>query len=145
MNIKGFDHMNLTVKDFDETVDWYRRVFNFELVERDVTEGVLWGILRSEGGEGDAMLCIYQYPDRKFLDRHELKRRDIHGISHWGFRINDEEKWKETLDREGLTYITYDNPFSKAWYVQDPTGYEIEVALWENDQVRFHPMKVTHA
>ena len=104
MNIKGFDHMNLTVKDFDETVDWYRRVFNFELVERDVTEGVLWGILRSDGGEGDAMLCIYQYPDRKFFDRHELKRRDntIDGLyDYWILgrdAENQEPRWSIIRD-----------------------------------------------
>ena len=28
-------------------------------------------------------------------------------------------------------------PHATAWYVLDPTGYEIEVALWDDDVVRF--------
>ena len=132
MTIKGFDHLNLTVSDFDETVDWYHRVFGFRIVEEDVTDGVRWGILRS----GDQMLCIYEHNRREFWDRHELKRKGIHGISHFGFRIEDEKEWLATLQREDITPVTWDYPHSKSWYVADPTGYEIEVALWKNG-VRF--------
>ena len=28
-------------------------------------------------------------------------------------------------------------PHSTSWYVVDPTGYEIEVALWNEDRVTF--------
>ena len=61
MNVRHLDHINMTVRDFDQTVDWYGRVFDFELVEEDLTEGVRWGVIRS----GDAMLCIYEHPHRE--------------------------------------------------------------------------------
>ena len=63
MDVAGFDHLNLTVRDLDESVAWYRRIFRFALVEQGVREGVRWGILRSEDGRGSAMLCIYERPE----------------------------------------------------------------------------------
>lgn len=40
MKVRHLDHINMTVDDFVETVDWYGRVFGFELVEEAVTEGI---------------------------------------------------------------------------------------------------------
>ena len=131
MDIKGFDHVNLSVRDFDASVDWYGRVFHFSLVEEGVSDGVRWGILRA----GDSMLCIYEYPEREFVDRHELKARGIHGINHLGFRIEDEQEWLKTMKRENVHASFWDWPHSRAWYVCDPTGYEIEVAYWKNGVV----------
>jgi catechol 2,3-dioxygenase-like lactoylglutathione lyase family enzyme len=125
------DHVNLTVRDFKETVDWYRKVFQFKLVEEALSDGVRWGILRSKEGSGDHMLCIYEYAERSFWDRHELRRRGLHGVSHWGFRISDPAAWLETLRRLGLDAARWEYPHSVSWYVQDPTGYEIEVAYWK--------------
>jgi len=89
MKIRNLDHVNMTVGDFDETVDWYRRVFGFELVEDKVTDRVRWGVIRS----GNAMLCIYEHPHRKHLDRFKLEDRDLHGMAHFGFRITDADEW----------------------------------------------------
>ncbi len=70
ITVKHLDHINLSVTDFDQSIDWYARIFDFELVEEALQDGVRW-------------------------------------------------------------------PHSLAWYVKDPTGYEIEVALWNDDEVRF--------
>ena len=55
-------------------------------------------------------------------------------------RITDREAWTDTVERESVT-VGYGGevrwPHSSAWYVTDPTGYEIEVALWDDDTVRF--------
>jgi hypothetical protein len=61
-------------------------------------------------------------------------------MAHFGLRIADEEAWLETVDREKIE-ILYGGEIawfhSRSWYIKDPTGYEIEVALWEGDQVAF--------
>ena len=33
MKVKQLDHLNLSVQDLDESIDWYRRVFGFSVVE----------------------------------------------------------------------------------------------------------------
>lgn len=140
MQATRIDHVNFTVRDFEESADWYRRVFGFEVVEKSERDGQPWGVLRSEGGRGEAMLCIYQAPEREFVDRFGLRDRKIHGFGHFSLRIHDEAEWLETLEREKIA-VLYDGlvqwPHSRSWYITDPTGYEIEVVLWKDEQVAF--------
>ena len=76
----------------------------------------------------------------------ERGRRKLHGVAHIGLRILDANEWLATAKRENLE-INYGGvvewPRSRSWYVTDPTGYEIEVACWENDRVRFAPLSTT--
>ncbi len=136
MKVQQLDHLNLTVQNLDETIAWYGRVFGFELVERAIQDGTHWGVIRSE----DAMLCIYEAPDREHLDGNKLRERGLHGLSHFGLRITDRAAWEQTVEREGLELLyggLIEWPHSLAWYVADPTGHEIEIALWNEDTVRF--------
>lgn len=129
------DHLNLTVHDLDETTAWYERVFGFTLAEEGVWEGVRWAILRS----GDTMLCAYHRPEFHFMENDGLRNRPLHGIRHAGFRITDESRWRETIERERLEVEEIVYPHSRSWYVHDPTGYEIEVVCWNDDRVAFEP------
>ena len=141
MKVKHLDHLNLTVRSFEESADWYRRIFGFEVVEDEVSEGTRWGVLRS----GDALLCIYENPDREFADRFQLRERNLHGVAHFALRILDENEWLEIARREGVT-INYGGevtwPHSRSWYIQDPTGYEIEVVRWNDDRIRFEAEEI---
>lgn len=129
--ISMLDHANFTVRDLDESIDWYGRVFGYRVVERGVDDGVRWCIMLC----CDAMICIYEHPDREYIDRHEAGKRNLHYISHVGVRIDDREEWEQTIEKEGLT-IEYGGeikmPHGSSWYIFDPTGWEIEVALWDN-------------
>lgn len=139
MGVSGLDHLNLTVRDFAETVAWYGRVFRFVLVEEGLWEGIRWGILRSGEGRGPAMLCIYEHRDYRSPGQDALKDGRLHGIRHFGVRIGDEGEWRATLSRERLESEEMRWPHSTSWYVTDPTGYDIEVALWDGDRVAFGP------
>jgi lactoylglutathione lyase len=140
MTATAIDHLNFTVNSFDESAEWYGRVFGFRVVERQVDEGLPWGVLRSDDGAGGSMLCIYEAPQRELLDRFALRDRGQHGFAHFGVRIRDEAAWLQTLQRENLQVLyggVVEWPHSKSWYIKDPTGYEIEVALWNEDRVSF--------
>jgi catechol-2,3-dioxygenase len=133
MKVSHLDHLNLTVKNIDESAEWYHKLFGFSQVEGGTRGGVRWSILRS----GDAMLCIYEHPELADPDEHEGQS---HKIYHFGLRITDREKFEKLvkLHKVPLAYggaIRY--PHSWSWYVTDPTGYEIEVALWDEDRIRF--------
>jgi catechol 2,3-dioxygenase-like lactoylglutathione lyase family enzyme len=137
MTVTHLDHLNLTVRDFEETASWYGRVFGFEVVEKETdAQGCPWGVLRA----GDALLCIYENRNLRFEEPAVRRARGAHGINHFGLRITDRGEWERTMEREGLV-AEYGGavrwPHSTAWYIQDPTGYEIEVALWDGDTVRF--------
>jgi catechol 2,3-dioxygenase-like lactoylglutathione lyase family enzyme len=137
MQVKHLDHLNLSVRDFEETAGWYGRVFGFEVVERGMYEGQPWGVLKS----GDAMLCVYQHPElSRAPDSDDLAEAGFHRISHFGLRITDRKAWEATVKREKIR-VLYSGavrwPHSTAWYISDPTGYEIEVALWDDDTPKF--------
>jgi len=135
MMVKQLDHVNLSVASFAESAAWYRRVFGFQVVEQGVIENRPWGVLRS----GDALLCIYERPDLKFAGYRVQQGRGMHALAHFGLRITDRKAWEETIAREKVScvYSDFRYPHSTSWYVVDPTGWEIEVALWDNDAVQF--------
>lgn len=137
MDVEGFDHLNLSVRDLGESAAWYGRVFGFARVEEGVWEGVRWAILRSGGGRGGAMLCLYEHPDFQALDGEALRARRLHGLRHFGWRLGNEEEWRATVAREGLEVEEMRWPRSTSWYVTDPTGYDIEVAVWKAGRVSF--------
>jgi catechol 2,3-dioxygenase-like lactoylglutathione lyase family enzyme len=132
MKIKQLDHLNLSVRDLEETEDWYGRVFGFEVVERGIYNGAPWSILRA----GDAMLCAYEHPERVSLEA----SIDAHRVNHFGFRIADPNVWRDTVLRQHIE-VKYGGevrwPYSTAWYVRDPSDYEIEVVHWDGDQISF--------
>lgn len=137
MSVTQLDHLNLSVRDFDETAEWYRRVFGFEVVEENSdAKGVRWGVLKA----GEAMLCIYQHPDAEMVQGSDVIAKGMHAVKHFGLRIHDRKQWEATLEREKLE-LHYDSPVawphSTAWYVADPTGWEIEVVLWDGDEIAF--------
>jgi catechol 2,3-dioxygenase-like lactoylglutathione lyase family enzyme len=131
LGIQQLDHLNLTVASFDETVAWYSRVLGFRLVERGVEAGRPWGVIRA----GDAMLCIYERPDL------QAPAADaFHRVSHFALRITDVQAWRATVEQEQLELghnSPVEWPASTAWYITDPNGYEIEIAAWRDNTIRF--------
>lgn len=136
MQVKHLDHLNLSVASYEETVEWYRRVFGFEVVEQGIYDKKPWGIIRA----GEAMLCIYEDPGREILGGDGLRARRLHGLNHFALRITDLKAWEETMRRENILPAfggEWKWPHSTSWYIEDPTGYQIEVAAWTDDTVRF--------
>lgn len=136
MKTLGLDHLNLSVQNFEDSAEWYRKVFGFEIVERGIYGGHPWGVLRA----GDSMLCAYESPDLILPQDGNPEHKRLHRIYHFGLRIADRKHWEETLKLHNIrTYfaspVAY--PHSQSWYVKDPTGYTIEVALWSDGEVRF--------
>lgn len=131
MNVSNLDHLNLTVSNLDESKQWYGKIFGFSEVEGGVRSGTRWSILRS----GDAMLCMYEHPELS-----TPADEQCHRIHHFGLRIKDREDFEEKLSQFSVPVeyggaIRY--PHSWSWYISDPSGYEIEVALWDGDEISF--------
>lgn len=132
MLVSGLDHLNLNVQNVAKTVEWYKNVFGFYLVEQGIANGKPWNIIRC----GNAMLCLFENEDVKL-------RENASTLNHFGLRITSREKWEKTIERENIV-ILYGGPVrwphSTAWYIQDPMGHEIEVVLWDDDTIQFDPI-----
>lgn len=136
MKVRNLDHLNLSVQNFDETVEWYGRVFGFVKVEEGVQDGVKWGVIKG----GDAMLCIYERPNLKKLNWKEDADAGRHYVAHFGLRVEDQAEWEAAIETHGLK-LEYGGviewPFSLAWYLTDPTGHMIEVVKWHDEVIQF--------
>jgi hypothetical protein len=70
------------------------------------------------------------------VDADTMSERGLHRVAHFGLRITDKAAWQEMLKQE-KPHFHWRYPHSESWYVTDPTGWEIEVALWDDDTIRF--------
>ncbi len=99
-------------------------------------DGQVWGVIRSE----DAMLCIYESPKLIHLDRFKMTDNGKHHVAHFGLCISDQNSWEEIIEEHNLEILyggVIEWPHSLAWYLKDPTGWEIEVVYWKNDTINF--------
>lgn len=134
MDLK-FDHLNLTVNDIQKSIDWYGQVFGFELVEKGIsTEGRNWAII----ARNDNMVCMTEFPNRKSADSDDGER--YHQIYHFGVRVVDAAEWEARVKRYGLQLYyggVNEYPFSRSWYVRDPSGHTIEVSHSNGEPLKF--------
>ena len=68
LNFKAYDHINLTVSNLEKSVEFYKKIFGFEVKE----EGVSSGFGRSYkivGLSQKGFLCLYQAEERKLNTR----------------------------------------------------------------------------
>ena len=134
MTIK-LDHINLTVENLKDSVEWYQKIFGFEIVESGITpKGIKWGIV----GSSESMICMTVYSGRIAADKAE--DRVGHQIYHFGIRVSDIVHWQQTIQNNSfkLYYgVQIDYPTSKSWYVHDPSGHEIEVSYTAYERLQF--------
>ena len=135
MNVHSIDHLNLTVEHLQTSIEWYEKVFNFTVVEHGQRPNGPWAIIRS----GDAMLCLYEHPNRSEPDNF-LHDREQHVVNYWGLRITDKEAWLDIIERHEIP-LEYGGenkyPFSSSWYISDPSGHTIEVTCWNENVIQF--------
>jgi lactoylglutathione lyase len=137
MKIKHIDHINMNVRDLDESVSWYNTMFGFEVVETGTYDGRPWAIILS----GESQLCMYQRsnPDAAFKPNAD--------INHFSFAIENRSEWERILERT-KTQVHFGGevkyPHSSSWYVDDPTGYEIEVVHWKGGRAQFPNIKTSN-
>tara|TARA_B100001971_G_scaffold215185_1_gene259392 strand:+ start:76304 stop:76705 length:402 start_codon:yes stop_codon:yes gene_type:complete len=124
LNFKGIDHINMNVKNLEESISFYQRIFGFELKESGISamsESSYAIIGKSNAG----MLCLYE--------KKNLKENDKSHIAHIGFNIKFFDGILSWLIEQGAKIVHYNSsgiieyPNSKSIYIKDPSGYEIEL------------------
>src|SRR5262245_19357066 len=121
VNARCIDHVNLSVRDLDKSIDFYSRLLGIDIKERGEGNGVRWCIL----GEHDRFyVCFFEVPNGG-----PCKPGDIH-VNHVGFVVDDMDETVRRIHDLGLRLAFNDStvqwPRSKSAYVRDPDGIEIE-------------------
>lgn len=84
------------------------------------------------------MICMSEHADRKSADVYDDKIH--HKIFHFGLRIIDADAWRALVFSRKIP-VHYggpvEYPHSLSWYINDPSGHEIEVSWTGGEELRF--------
>lgn len=123
--VSAIDHANLQVTDLDASIDFYRRVFGFKVLEdgRSIPPGG-WAII----GLPDAVYVAFGVTKDSSPARGKR-------IAHFGLVAEDALSTLERLKKEGVPIVPrgpggsaiLPYPRSQSIYIRDPDGHEIEL------------------
>lgn len=117
LKTSGIDHVNLQVRNLDESCRLWQDLLAFDILEDMPSQG---GRII---GNAKAKLALYENPNLA------PERED--GFSHVSFHIENFDAVEERCAELGIE-IKYSGavqwPKSRSVYVSDPNGYEVELA-----------------
>ena len=110
----SIDHINMTVMDLDESVEFYKELFGFEEKKDQAHED------SKIIGNDTVKLCLYENPNLQIGA----------GINHFGFYIENFDDVVEKCEAMGIQmpYGTINWEKSRSVYIKDPNGYTIELS-----------------
>jgi catechol 2,3-dioxygenase-like lactoylglutathione lyase family enzyme len=121
IDARRIDHVQISVRDLDESAGFYAALLGVELKEQ---------------GNNGARWCILGAPDRFYLclveraAAEDFKPGDVH-INHVGFVVDDIDEAVRRIHELGLRLgfgdTIVDWPRSRSAYVVDPNGIWIEI------------------
>jgi catechol 2,3-dioxygenase-like lactoylglutathione lyase family enzyme len=123
MQLKGIDHVALSVRDVEESAKWYMEVLAFERLHEGMWNGVPTFI-----GKGNTGIAL-------FPASHEAKpsvHREIRML-HLAFRANRENflAAQHELEKRGIQFEFQDHEISHSIYFRDPDGHQLEITTYE--------------
>lgn len=121
IDVQGIDHINISVRDLERSLRFYRDLFGFEIVKDGRERKNRPYIILSNGG-------------RAFLALHEnaaTREPEQPFINHWGFATGDLDEVRRKLRDAGVGVEgdrMHEWEHSRSLYIRDPDGHEIELA-----------------
>ena len=115
----SIDHVNMKVKDLEESVQFYKNLFGFEIKQEQNPNKI--EVPSKIIGNDSIKLCIYEVPDMT----------PEGGIAHFGFHVQNFEEIIQKCKELGVEVLyggEVDWEKSKSVYIVDPSGYEIELS-----------------
>lgn len=122
IRITRFDHIQLDVADLEESIEFYSKVFGFQLKEIGVRALTRWAII---GNDTNLYLCMHEAPEARGIVNEGLE------ITHFGLIVDDFESTLEKLKDFGVKlfydyHVEYHS--SRSIYFLDPNGYKLEIS-----------------
>ena len=119
-NLKAtsIDHVNMKVKNLEQSVEFYKNLFGFEIKQEENSNKL--DAPSKIIGNDTIKLCLYEIPEMS----------PDGGIAHFGFNVANFDEIIQKCKELGVE-VLYGGPVkwekSKSVYIKDPSGYEIEL------------------
>jgi catechol 2,3-dioxygenase-like lactoylglutathione lyase family enzyme len=118
LKARMIDHINMKVKNLDESVKFYKNLFGF-VIKQEENQNKIDAPSKIIGNDS-IKLCLYEVPDMS----------PEGGIAHFGFNVENFDEVISKCEELGVK-ILYDGVInwekSKSVYIVDPSGYELEL------------------
>ena len=116
----SMDHVNLSVKNLEKSISFYKNLFGFEIRKEDNSPNK-FHVPSKIIGNDSIKLCMYEDPDMS----------PEGGIAHFGFHISNFDQIINKC-KELNVEVLYGGPVefekSRSVYIKDPNGYDIELS-----------------
>jgi len=115
LKVSSIDHINMSVKNLAQSVEFYKNLFGFEIKKEQPEE-------KSKIiGNDNVKLCLYE----------DSEMKPEGAIAHFGFHVENFDEIINICTSLGVK-IYYDGPVqfekSRSIYISDPNGYDIELS-----------------
>ncbi len=119
LDATSIDHVNMKVKNLNESVKFYTNLFGFEIKQEENPNKA--EVPSKIIGNNSIKLCLYEVPEMS----------PEGGIAHFGFHIANFDEVIAMCQDMGVKILyggEVDWEKSKSVYIVDPSGYEIELS-----------------
>lgn len=123
--IKSFDHVAITVKDLDKTIDWYVQNMGFSVKRKIEIEEKGIRIVFLEANN-QTMLEFFGFIDSKKAVQGPTLKSEETGIKHISFLVDDMEDMCQRLENSGIEFTTFT---PKRVVFKDLNGIVLELRL----------------
>jgi len=121
------EHVNLTVKDLNRSINFYRDLLGLKIRWQGKTAD---GKLAVHIGDEKCYLALFQAPNASQMGE---RNYDEVGFNHFGFVVDDLNALRQKLIDQGITpHLEADYEPGKRLYFIDPDGFEVELVEYEN-------------
>lgn len=125
MQLEGIDHVALTVRDVERSVQWYVDILGLERQHEGMWSGI--PVFVGKGNTGIAL-----FPVSADAKPTRGAHREIR-LLHLAFRANRENflAAERELQKRGIKFEFQDHEISHSIYFLDPDGHELEITTYQ--------------
>ncbi len=122
------EHVNMSVSDLDQTIDFYQRVLGLRVRWRGTTTK---GKPAAHVGDDHCYLALFEVEDRNS----EPANYDELGLNHFGFVVEDLDAVKQQLAALNVQpHLEADYEPGRRLYFFDPNGVEVELVEYDGSR-----------
>src|SRR5437588_8498888 len=123
--IVGLDHVALSVRDVERSIQWYADVLGLKRQHEGMWKGV--PIFMGNGGAAIAL-----FPACEEIGSMSHERVAVRTL-HFAFRTDRENflRAQDELKKRAISFDFQDHEISHSIYFRDPDGHEIEITTYQ--------------
>ncbi len=124
MNLQGLDHIALSVRDVEQSVQWYVEVLGLERQHE-----AMWGGVPKFVGKGATGIAFFPAEGSDDSLGQLAPRRML----HFALRSGREDFLgaQRELEQRGIAFHFEDHGIAHSIYFCDPDGFKIEITTYE--------------